>query len=81
MKKIFFLLFTLSFFVDAFSQGQWGGGNMKGMMEKAKVGHFYGKIVDSTSGKGIEFTSVQLIGTMFNTLTKAIKKMQSFPVS
>ena len=74
MKKIFFLLFTLSFFVDAFSQGQWGGGNMKGMMEKAKVGHFYGKIVDSTSGKGIEFTSVQLIGTMFDTLTKAIKK-------
>src|ERR1017187_3784612 len=74
MKKFICLFFVSSFFVAAFSQGQWGGGNMKAMMEKAKVGHFYGKIVDSVSGKGVEFTSVQLIGTMFDTLTKAIKK-------
>jgi outer membrane receptor protein involved in Fe transport len=80
MKKFTFLsLFSvLSFALFAQQQGQWqgsgGSGNIKGMMEKMKVGHLYGKIVDSTSGKPVEFASVQLIGNMFDTLTKAVKK-------
>src|ERR1035437_10541760 len=76
MKNILPALLFLTF-SQLFSQNPWqggGGGNMKGMMEKMKVGHLYGKVVDSTSGKAVEFASVQLIGTMFDTLTKAIKK-------
>ena len=82
MKKLLFTLLIFSF-GKLFSQGQgqWqggggpgGGGSIKEKMEKMKVGHLYGKIVDSTSGKGVEFCSVQLIGNMFDTITKAIKK-------
>src|SRR4051812_45718467 len=76
MKNLLFAALLFSFnhlFAQTPSQGS-GGGNMKGMMEKMKVGHLYGKIVDSTSGKGVEFCSVQLMGNMFDTVTKAIKK-------
>jgi outer membrane receptor protein involved in Fe transport len=68
---VFFILLSSFSFSQNPSQG---GGSMKSMMEKMKVGHLYGKIIDSTSGKPVEFSSVQLIGTMFDTLTKAIKK-------
>jgi outer membrane receptor protein involved in Fe transport len=80
MKKFLLLSLTLTFSSILFSQqnpwqgGGGGGGNMKGMMDKMKVGRLYGKIVDSTSSKPVEFASVQLIGNLFDTLTKAIKK-------
>ncbi|MBI4930708.1 MAG: TonB-dependent receptor [Bacteroidetes bacterium] len=57
-----------------FAQWGGGGGNWKEMSEKMKVGHFYGKIVDSTNNKGVEFASVQLIGNVFDTTTKTMKK-------
>jgi len=76
MKNIF-LSFSI-IFISTFLFGQernWqGGGNMKGMMEKMKAGRLYGKVVDSTSNKGVEFASVQLIGSEFDTLTKTMKK-------
>jgi len=78
MKKTILLSFLLLLSTLIFSQQNptqgGGGGSMKGMMERMKVGHLYGKVVDSTSGKPVEFASVQLIGDMFDTLTKAIKK-------
>src|SRR4051812_34566218 len=77
MKKLFFpflLLIAVNSFAQTPTPGPGMSGNIKGMMEKMKVGHLYGKIVDSTSGKAIEFCSVQLIGNMFDTLTKAVKK-------
>lgn len=80
MKKIHllsfcFLLITLpSFSQWQGSKGNMPGGNIKEMMEKMKVGRFYGKVVDSTSNKGVEFASVQLIGNMFDTVSMGMKK-------
>lgn len=68
------ILITTSIYL--FSQNQWSGNmksDMKGMAERMKIGHFYGKIVDSTSGKGVEFAPVQLLGDVFDTITKQMK--------
>jgi len=73
MKKLSGLFLISCLITSAFSQG-WGGGNMKEMAEKMKVGHFYGKILDSTSGKPVEFASVQLLGNVYDTTTKSMKK-------
>ena len=45
------------------------------MMEKMKAGRFYGKIVDSTLNKGVEFASVQLIGSVYDTVSKTKKEI------
>ncbi|MBI3502360.1 MAG: TonB-dependent receptor [Bacteroidetes bacterium] len=73
-KKFLFSLSFLFFILQSFSQqwpgggqGNWQGGggggkeNWKDMVEKMKVGHLYGKIIDSTTNKAVEFASVQLI--------------------
>ena len=78
MKRFFSLSLLLTFSLSPLlTFGQWqgsgGGGNMKEMAEKMKVGQFYGKIVDSTSSKAVEFASVQLIGSVFDTVTKSMK--------
>lgn len=72
MKNLLLTYTLILFGASSFAQ-QWqgGGGNM---MEKMKAGRFYGKIVDSTSNKGVEFASVQLIGSVFDTVTKTMKK-------
>ncbi len=79
MKLISFLILLTCFPFSSFSQNQMPGGGMppggfKAMGEKLKVGHFYGKIIDSTSNKPVEFASVQLIGNLFDTITKQMKK-------
>lgn len=61
MRKIFtaiFLLITAGLFAQPAGGGgrARGGGNMN-------IGHFYGKIVDSKTGKGIDGTSVQLLSS------------------
>ncbi|MFN3300760.1 MAG: TonB-dependent receptor domain-containing protein, partial [Sediminibacterium sp.] len=38
------------------------------------IGHFYGKIVDSKTNKGIEGVTVQLRGNRFDTVTKKMKE-------
>ena len=78
MKNIFLLL-LLFFSFKLVAQNPWQGGGGKGgsskeMMERMKMGHFYGKVVDSVTNKAIEFASVQLIGTVFDTVTKTAKK-------
>ncbi len=47
-------------------RGQMGGQNMN-------MGHFYGKVLDSISGKPIEAASVQLIQNKFDSATKKRK--------
>lgn len=61
--------------IPSFAQ-QWqsGGGNMKEMGEKMKAGRIYGKVIDSTTNKAVEFASVQLIGSVWDTVTKSMKK-------
>jgi outer membrane receptor protein involved in Fe transport len=62
-------LFTTSIYATAQmpgGRGQMGGANMN-------VGSFYGKIVDSTTNKPIEFASVQLLQNKFDSATKKRK--------
>lgn len=75
MKKIFSLLAVLMLTMTAFTQmpaarqgrpGGMGGQNMN-------IGHFYGKVVDKQTSKGIPAASVQLFQTKFDTATKARK--------
>lgn len=47
--------------------GQRGGGQMNG--------RFYGKLVDSKSGKPVEFASVQLVQNKFDSVSKSRKDM------
>jgi outer membrane receptor protein involved in Fe transport len=48
-----------------------GGGGMKGM--NTNVGHYYGTIIDSISGKPIEYVIVQLFGNKYDTASKSMK--------
>jgi len=47
-------------------RGMMGGGNMN-------LGHFYGKVLESTSGKPLEAASVQLIQNKFDSISKKRK--------
>ena len=50
------------------------GGNRGGQgMQNMNMGRFYGKIVDSISGKAVDAASVQLIQNRFDTVTKKRK--------
>jgi len=62
-------LITALVFVAAFIQvnAQFGGGG--GM----QAGRFYGKVVDTKTGKGIDATSVQLVSSKFDFVTRAKK--------
>ena len=71
------VLFVLNFvFLAAFSQypggmsrpGSAGGQNLN-------VGHFYGKLVDAKTNKGIEAVTVLLVGNKFDTATKKMKEV------
>ncbi len=75
MRKLFTLSLLLNFFfIAAFSQfpagGRQGGGNAQNM----NIGHFYGKLVDSKTNKGIEGVTVLLVGNKFDTATKKMKE-------
>ena len=43
--------------------------------QNMNIGHFYGKIVDAKTAKGIDGASVQLIGNKFDTVTKKMKQV------
>src|ERR1043166_193502 len=62
------LLITVSIFAQPPAGARTrGSGNMN-------VGHFYGKIVDSKTGKGVEAASVQLLSSKPDTATKKMKE-------
>jgi len=51
-----------------------GGGGRRGAGGQVPaIGHFYGKVVDGKTGKGMDGASVQLIQTKFNPATNARK--------
>lgn len=70
MRKFSFLIFTslITFFVSA--QMPFGGGNRPNGGQQM-TGSFYGKLIDSKSGKPVEYASVQLLQNKYDT---AIKK-------
>ncbi len=66
MKKfltVIVLFLTLGAVAQMPGMGRMGGGNMN-------IGHFYGKIVDSATGKGVEGVTLQLTGSRFDTVKK-----------
>ena len=64
MEKFFTLLLLSCFGITLFAQfpdGGQRGGQGRGGGQSMNVGHFYGKIVDKITSKGISAASVQLI--------------------
>ena len=51
-----------------------GGNRAAGGGRQMPMGRFYGKVVDSKSGKPIEYASVQLIQNRMDTATKKKKR-------
>ena len=70
MKRLLVTLFTLSLFIPAFAQFPGGKGGMGGAM--MNIGHFYGKVIDSLTGKPVEFASVQLWGDKWDSTQKQL---------
>ena len=48
-------------------------GRMGGARQGMNAGHFYGKVVNSKTGKGISAVTIQLTGNKFDTVTKQMK--------
>ena len=68
------LLFTFSFFITLGLTAQVPGGRPSGAGggQNFNQGHFYGKVVDSKTGKGIDGASVQLLGSKADSATKKL---------
>jgi outer membrane receptor protein involved in Fe transport len=70
MRKILITLLVGLFAVNVWAQpgmGNRGGGGAQ------PSGRLYGKIVETTSGKGVEFASVQLLANRMDTVTRQRK--------
>jgi outer membrane receptor protein involved in Fe transport len=75
MKNIYLILFALSVAGNSFAQ--YPGGGSRGP-QSMNVGHFYGKVLDESTGKPIEAASIQLSQNKMDT---AIKKRRDFVVA
>ncbi|MDR3712019.1 MAG: outer membrane beta-barrel family protein [Puia sp.] len=74
MRKIGILLLLAAGCYSGFAQIPGGGaGGRRPGGGQANIGHFYGKIVDSKTGKGIDGISVQLVQSKFDTVTRTRK--------
>ncbi len=69
-KFLFFVLITVSCYTG-FAQIPGGGRGAGGQIPS--IGHFYGKIVDGKTNKGIDGVSVQLVKGKFDTATRSMK--------
>ena len=67
----FFSIFLLFLSINTFAQYPGAAGRMAG--QSMNVGHFYGKIIDSTTNKPIEAASVQLLQNKFDSVSKKRK--------
>ncbi|HWB94042.1 MAG TPA: outer membrane beta-barrel family protein [Puia sp.] len=74
MRKIWLLFVIMAFSQIGFSQGppMGGGGGRRGGQVPA-IGHFYGKVVDAKTNKGMDGASVQLIQSKYDPKTHAPK--------
>src|ERR1035437_6339134 len=71
MKKSFLTVICFLTVVVLFAQMPGGNRGLGG--QSMNVGHFYGKIIDSTTNKSLESVSVQLIQNKLDTATKKRK--------
>ena len=73
MRKLLFVATALLITSVIFGQMPAGNrGNGKGM---DITGHFYGKVIDSTTNKGVDAASIQLIQNKLDTVTKKRKEV------
>jgi outer membrane receptor for ferrienterochelin and colicin len=74
LKKILPCFIVLAFIHSSYAQmpgiGSMGGGSRGA---KSKVGHFYGKVIDSVTGKAVPFAAIQITGPQWDTATKTLK--------
>ncbi|MBS1662738.1 MAG: outer membrane beta-barrel protein, partial [Bacteroidetes bacterium] len=76
MRNSWLLLLVMAMSLAGFAQVPGGGGGRRGGFgggQAPSIGHFYGKVVDTKTNKGIDGVSIQLIGTKFDTVTKSRK--------
>jgi outer membrane receptor protein involved in Fe transport len=77
MRKIWLLFVVLALSMAGFSQvapmGAGGGGRRGPGGQIPAIGHFYGKVVDSKTGKGMDGASVQLVQSKFDPATHSQK--------
>lgn len=77
MRSYLLIQFAVFTCIASFAQmpgmGGQGGGARRGGGQIPAIGHFYGKIVDSKTNKGIDAASIQLIGSKFDSLTRKRK--------
>lgn len=67
------LAFLFSFLIsESFAQGPFGGGGGRGNGQQI-TGRLYGKVVEATSGRPLEYASVQLIQSKMDPITKQRK--------
>lgn len=69
MKLTGWILALFAVFQTAHAQFP-GGGNRQGGGQQMNIGHFYGRIVDKATNKGLDAASVQLFQNKFDTATK-----------
>jgi outer membrane cobalamin receptor len=69
MRLLLFAIFSLLFNICLYAQFPQG---MQG--RNANIGRIYGKVIDNSTGKGLEFATVRLMTTKFDTLSKAPKQ-------
>ncbi len=74
MKTLLFPFFILCFSFYASAQIP-PGGQQRAASQNMNIGHFYGKIVDSATNKGIEAATIQLTGNKFDTTAKKLKQV------
>ncbi|HLK28074.1 MAG TPA: TonB-dependent receptor [Puia sp.] len=76
MMKLLFFCFAIVISLSSVAQFPGGGGGRPGGGGQIpSIGHFYGKVVDTKTNKGIDGASVQLISTKFDTATKKMKEV------
>lgn len=75
MRKIWILLLMVTAAQAGFAQIPGGGGGRRGPGggQVPSIGHFYGKVVDSKTNKGMDGVSIQLIQSKFDPTTHASK--------
>ncbi len=71
IKKLFPGVVALFLLTGAYAQMPGGGAGKGGA--RAKVGHFYGKVVDSITGKAVPFAAIQITGPQWDSVTHSLK--------
>lgn len=74
MRKLLVVGILNLFLVSAFAQMPGGMRAGGGGAQSMNIGHFFGKLVDSKTNKGLESVTVQLVGNKFDTVTKKMKE-------